>query len=169
MNIDQMQAKLGEYLQIEGLARPGDAEAVARFIDFCKKDRRCSHTVLFVDGERALLHCPALAPRPFVIACGYDETTGERSHESRYADVSRAWDAFDPAILEDATVKWRREDFEAAFEAHDAEPSAEAVDEAIEAALLHRGWMDVAISHGNECIDEAVRDVIARAAAAESD
>lgn len=169
MDIGQMQAKLDEYLREEGVARPGDTEAVARFIDFCRKDPRYGHTVLCVDGERALLHCPSLAPRPFVIAHGYDKHTGERLHESRYADVSRAWDAFDPYILEDATVKWRREDFEAAFEAHDAEPSADAVDEAIDAALLHRGWKDVAISHGSECVDEAVRDVIEKASAAESD
>lgn len=169
MSIDRMQAKLDEYLRKEELARPGDAEAVARFIDFCRKDRRCSHTVLCIDGKRALLHCPSLAPRPFVIAHGYNENTGERLHESRYADVSRAWDAFDPDILEDATVKWRRGDFEAAFETHDAEPSADAVDEAIGAALLQRGWRDVAVSHGNECVDEAVQDVIAKATAAESD
>ena len=156
-------AKLEEY---------GNSHEVTRelldFVAFCGEDKRTGHTVLWRDKEYALVFRQG-GFQQFVVAWGYDDATGEWSQGRYYSDGSRAWDVMDPYILEDATVKWCRDDFSGALAEAGVEATDALVDEVIEAAALHRGWKGWAISHGNEIIAEAAADIAERHESGERD
>lgn len=64
----------------------------------------------------------------------------------------------DPYVVAYATIKWQREDFEAALEEKGLEPSKRNTEALIQACGKMQGWKDWATVGGNETIEDAVRD-----------
>lgn len=60
-------------------------------------------------GSDALLFRPG-AVQPYVVAHGYDGRTGEWGHGTYFSDPASAYEAANPEIIEDATIRWERED-----------------------------------------------------------
>lgn len=84
--------------------------------------------------------------------------TGEWSHGYYTSNLSYAVNRANPEILEEATIKWQREDFEAALEEKGLEPSKRNTEALIQACGKMQGWKDWATVGGNETIEDAVRD-----------
>lgn len=78
----------------------------------------------------ALVFSPG-AVQPYIVAHGYDAETGEWSHGSYYSDLGRAYDAANPEIIEDATVKWELEDVREKLEEYGVDISGRNVAEVL--------------------------------------
>lgn len=114
------------------------------------------HTVLARNADSALLFTSPDAPTPFVIACGYDEKTGEWASGLYRSDLGRAWEEFQPGIVESASIRWQREDFEAALAQQGIEPTRENVNLLINETRGLRGWQEHAISNGWEHMEDCI-------------
>lgn len=96
---------------------------------------------------------------PYVVAYGYDMQTGEWSHGFYTADLSYAVERANPEVLDELTVKWQREDFEATLEKDGYDPDKDNVDALIlSCSESMEAWKGSAIADGNETIENAVRD-----------
>ena len=64
----------------------------------------------------AVLFRPQNSHEPYVVANGYDKQTGEWGHGSYFSDLGHAWEKANPEIVEDACIRWQRDDIKAALE-----------------------------------------------------
>lgn len=123
------------------------AESLARIIDPKGK------IVLQEFGSTAVLMRPGNPYEPFVVASGYDRSTGEWASGYYTSDLAYAMDMANPDVLERATIRWMREDFSMHLEEEGIEPTDENIDALIEECNGMRGWQETSISDGNEFID----------------
>lgn len=87
------------------------------------EDSAYGTTAVLLRPESAAYRAQTGLGDPYVVAYGYDKETGEWSHGYYTSNLSYAVDRANPEILEEATIKWQREDFEAALEEKGLEPS----------------------------------------------
>lgn len=80
------------------------------------EDSAYGTTAVLLRPESAAYRAQTGLGDPYVVAYGYDKETGEWSHGYYTSNLSYALDRANPEILEKATIKWQREDFEAALE-----------------------------------------------------
>lgn len=164
-NNHMLQAAFAEYREKTGWQGLSGEDAIESFVAFCESGQSKAYapspatdpkgrTVLARNGEDALLFTSPTSPTPYVIACGYDEATGEWASGLYRSDLGRAWDEFQPDIIEQATVRWQRQDLEQALMAADIPPTRENVNDLLSATEYMRGWEDVAIQNGNEMLAE---------------
>ena len=66
-------------------------------------------------GDTAVLFRPQNNYEPYVVASRYDKDSGEWSHGSYFSDLGHAWEKANPDIVEDACIRWQKEDIEAAL------------------------------------------------------
>ena len=71
----------------------------------------------FQDGT-ALLFQPGNA-QPFCVATDYDRATASWSYGKYFSDLGCAYEAADPEIIEDASVRWVKEDIREKLKAQD--------------------------------------------------
>lgn len=122
------------------------------------EDSAYGTTAVLLRPESAAYRAQTGLGDPYVVAYGYDKETGEWSHGYYTSNLSYAVDRANPEILEEATIKWQREDFEAALEEKGLEPSKRNTEALIQACGKMQGWKDWATVGGNETIEDAVRD-----------
>lgn len=122
------------------------------------EDSAYGTTAVLLRPESAAYRAQTGLGDPYVVAYGYDKETGEWSHGYYTSNLSYAVDRANPEILEEATIKWQREDFEAALEEKGLEPSKRNMEALIQACGKMQGWKDWATVGGNETIEDAVRD-----------
>ena len=75
----------------------------------------------FQDGT-ALLFQPGNA-QPFCVATDYDRATASWSYGKYFSDLGCAHEAADPEIIEDASVRWVKEDIREKLKAQDIAPT----------------------------------------------
>lgn len=75
----------------------------------------------FQDGT-ALLFQPGNA-QPFCVATDYDRATASWSYGKYFSDLGCAHEAADPEIIEDASVRWGKEDIREKLKAQDIAPT----------------------------------------------
>ena len=75
----------------------------------------------FQDGT-ALLFQPGNA-EPFCVATDYDRATASWSYGKYFSDLGCAHEAADPEIIEDASVRWVKEDIREKLKAQDIAPT----------------------------------------------
>lgn len=75
----------------------------------------------FQDGT-ALLFQPGNA-QPFCVATDYDRATASWSYGKYFSDLGCAHEAADPEIIEDASVRWVKEDIREKLKAQAIEPT----------------------------------------------
>lgn len=75
----------------------------------------------FQDGT-ALLFQPGNA-QPFCVATDYDRATASWSYGKYFSDLGCAHEAADPEIIEDANVRWVKEDIREKLKAQDIAPT----------------------------------------------
>lgn len=75
----------------------------------------------FQDGT-ALLFQPGNA-QPFCVATDYDRATASWSYGKYFNDLGCAHEAADPEIIEDASVRWVKEDIREKLKAQDIAPT----------------------------------------------
>ncbi len=93
--------------------------------------------------------------RPFVVAHGYDDETGEWSQGEYHESAWSAFNSADPEVIDQWGVTWTREDIRLALEAASpslADPSKAAETEAAVDMVI--SLMDVSYDH-----DEAWADI----------
>lgn len=117
--------------------------------------------VLHVFGNDALLMRPAATYQPYVIAYGYDASTGEWSHGSYQSDLSRAWQKAHPKIIEDACVTWELEDVSERLDVYGIEATEDAIAEVVGNHNVTKYLKDNSIASGYEDIDLAIEECLA--------
>lgn len=85
----------------------------------------------FQDGT-ALLFQPGNA-QPFCVATDYDRATASWSYGKYFSDLGCAYEAADPEIIEDASVRWVKEDIREKLKAQDI------ATDRIQRAVRHHG------------------------------
>lgn len=114
----------------------------------------------FQDGT-ALLFQPGNA-QPFCVATDYDRATASWSYGKYFSDLGCAHEAADPEIIEDASVRWVREDIREKLKAREIEPTEFNVQSVImgDSMLwerpLDRDFRDNMIASGNDDLDARV-------------
>lgn len=83
------------------------------------EDSAYGTTAVLLRPESAAYRAQTGLGDPYVVAYGYDKETGEWSHGYYTSNLSYAVDRANPEILEEATIKWQREDFELAAKCKD--------------------------------------------------
>lgn len=99
------------------------------------------------------------ALQPYVVAHGYEAETGEWGHGSYFSDLGHAYEAADPDIIEQASIRWMRDDLAQALEEAGIEPSKGAIYSLQSDVADMSGWRDMAISHGNEMLSDYACDI----------
>lgn len=117
------------------------------------------HVILARFGDDALLFRGESSPQPYVCAWGYDDKTGEWGHGTYYSDLGRAWDRIHPEIIEEASVRWQREDLRATLIDQGIEPFDKVVNDFLYEVNHLRGWRDNAIESGNEFLADKAFDL----------
>lgn len=120
------------------------------------EDSAYGTTAVLLRPESAAYRAQTGLGDPYVVAYGYDKETGEWSHGYYTSDLSYAFDRANPEILEEATIKWQREDFEAALEEGGFKQSKKNLNALINKCFGMKGWKEVATQHGNEAISDAL-------------
>ena len=111
----------------------------------------------FQDGT-ALLFQPGNA-QPFCVATDYDRATASWSYGKYFSDLGCAHEAADPEIIEDASVRWVKEDIREKLKAQDIAPTEFNVQSVImgDSRLwerpLDREFRDNMIASGNDDLD----------------
>lgn len=111
----------------------------------------------FQDGT-ALLFQPGNA-EPFCVATDYDRATASWSYGKYFSDLGCAHEAADPEIIEDASVRWVKEDIREKLKAQDIAPTEFNVQSVImgDSRLwerpLDRDFRDNMIASGNDDLD----------------
>ena len=114
----------------------------------------------FQDGT-ALLFQPGNA-QPFCVATDYDRATASWSYGKYFSDLGCAYEAADPEIIEDASVRWVKEDIREKLKAQDIAPTEFNVQSVImgDSRLwerpLDRDFRDNMIASGNDDLDARV-------------
>lgn len=114
----------------------------------------------FQDGT-ALLFQPGNA-QPFCVATDYDRATASWSYGKYFSDLGCAHEAADPEIIEDASVRWVKEDIREKLKAQDIAPTEFNVQSVImgDSRLwerpLDRDFRDNMIASGNDDLDARV-------------
>ena len=114
----------------------------------------------FQDGT-ALLFQPGNA-QPFCVATDYDRTTASWSYGKYFSDLGCAHEAADPEIIEDASVRWVKEDIREKLKAQEIEPTEFNVQSVImgDSRLwerpLDRDFRDNMIASRNDDLDARV-------------
>lgn len=114
----------------------------------------------FQDGT-ALLFQPGNA-EPFCVATDYDRATASWSYGKYFSDLGCAHEAADPEIIEDASVRWVKEDIREKLKAQDIAPTEFNVQSVImgDSRLwerpLDRDFRDNMIASGNDDLDARV-------------
>ena len=114
----------------------------------------------FQDGT-ALLFQPGNA-QPFCVATDYDRATASWSYGKYFSDLGCAHEAADPEIIEDASVRWVKEDIREKLKAQDIAPTEFNVQSVImgDSRLwerpLDREFRDNMIASGNDDLDARV-------------
>lgn len=114
----------------------------------------------FQDGA-ALLFQPGNA-QPFCVATDYDRATASWSYGKYFSDLGCAHEAADPEIIEDASVRWVKEDIREKLKAQDIAPTEFNVQSVImgDSRLwerpLDREFRDNMIASGNDDLDARV-------------
>jgi len=114
----------------------------------------------FQDGT-ALLFQPGNA-QPFCVATDYDRATASWSYGKHFSDLGCAHEAADPEIIEDASVRWVKEDIREKLKAQAIEPTEFNVQSVImgDSRLwerpLDRDFRDNMIASGNDDLDARV-------------
>lgn len=114
----------------------------------------------FQDGT-ALLFQPGNA-QPFCVATDYDRVTASWSYGKYFSDLGCAYEAADPEIIEDASVRWVKEDIREKLKAQDIAPTEFNVQSVImgDSRLwerpLDRDFRDNMIASGNDDLDARV-------------
>lgn len=103
----------------------------------------------------ALVFDPASSYTPFIVAHGYDASTGEWSHGRYLSDPAHAYYIANPNILEDSATVWCIEDYAAALNDAGIEASPRNIQDLIHETQSMRGWRDRAIEDGNEHLAES--------------
>lgn len=96
--------------------------------------------------------------QPYVIAHDYEAKTGEWSHGSYFSDLGHAYETADPDIIEQASIRWQRNDLMAALEEAGVTPTEIMVTNLLSDVSYMHGWRDVAISRGNEMLSDRALD-----------
>ena len=114
----------------------------------------------FQDGT-ALLFQPGNA-QPFCVATDYDRATASWSYGKYFSDLGCAYEAADPEIIEDASVRWVKEDIREKLKAQDIAPTEFNVQSVIMGNSrlwerpLDRDFRDNMIASGNDDLDARV-------------
>ena len=114
----------------------------------------------FQDGT-ALLFQPGNA-EPFCVATDYDRATASWSYGKYFSDLGCAHEAADPEIIEDASVRWVKEDIREKLKAQNIAPTEFNVQSVImgDSRLwerpLDRDFRDNMIASGNDDLDARV-------------
>lgn len=114
----------------------------------------------FQDGT-ALLFQPGNA-QPFCVATDYDRATASWSYGKYFSDLGCAHEAADPEIIENASVRWVKEDIREKLKAQEIEPTEFNVQSVImgDSMLwerpLDRDFRDNMIASGNDDLDARV-------------
>ncbi len=114
----------------------------------------------FQDGT-ALLFQPSNA-QPFCVATDYDRATASWSYGKYFSDLGCAHEAADPEIIEDASVRWVKEDIREKLKAQEIEPTEFNVQSVImgDSRLwdrpLDRDFRDNMIASRNDDLDARV-------------
>ena len=114
----------------------------------------------FQDGT-ALLFQPGNA-QPFCVATDYDRATASWSYGKYFSDLGCAHEAADPEIIEDASVRWVKEDIREKLKAQDIAPTEFNVhsvimgDSRLWERPLDRDFRDNMIASGNDDLDARV-------------
>ena len=114
----------------------------------------------FQDGT-ALLFQPGNA-QPFCVATDYDRATASWSYGKYFSDLGCAYEAADPEIIEDASVRWVKEDIREKLKAQGIAPTEFNVQSVImgDSRLwerpLDRDFRDNMIASGNDDLDARV-------------
>lgn len=114
----------------------------------------------FQEGT-ALLFQPGNA-QPFCVATDYDRATASWSYGKYFSDLGCAHEAADPEIIEDANVRWVKEDIREKLKAQDIAPTEFNVQSVImgDSRLwerpLDRDFRDNMIASGNDDLDARV-------------
>ena len=99
------------------------------------------------------------ALQPYVVAHGYEAETGEWAHGSYFSDLGHAYEAADPDIIEQASIRWMRDDLAQALEEAGVEPNKETIYSLQSDVANMSGWRDMAINHGNEMLSDYACDI----------
>lgn len=114
----------------------------------------------FQDGT-ALLFQPGNA-QPFCVATDYDRATASWSYGKYFSDLGCAYEAADPEIIADASVRWVKEDIREKLKAQGIAPTEFNVQSVImgDSRLwerpLDRDFRDNMIASGNDDLDARV-------------
>lgn len=117
----------------------------------------------FQDGT-ALLFQPGNA-QPFCVATDYDRATASWSYGKYFSDLGCAYEAADPEIIEDASVRWVKEDIREKLKAQDIAPTEFNVQSVImgDSRLwerpLDREFRDNMIASGNDDLDPSTPEI----------
>ena len=130
--------------------------------DECPRHYTKGNIVLeqFQDGT-ALLFQPGNA-QPFCVATDYDRATASWSYGKYFSDLGCAHEDADPEIIEDASVRWVKEDIREKLKAQDIVPTEFNVQSVImgDSRLwerpLDREFRDNIIASGNDDLDARV-------------
>ena len=113
-------------------------------------------------GDTALLF-RGTEHQPFVVAPGYDRSTGEWSGSGRYFDdLAEACDAANPSIVEDATVRFSRDDIGENLEKVGIEASDYNISTVLKSNRIEtspEGLHDAAWLGGMDYVDAAIKDL----------
>lgn len=91
------------------------------------------------------------------MASGYDKSSGEWGHGSYFSDLGHAWEKADPDIIEDACIRWQREDIEAAL-SNEGYPASEANVSWMSNSRVMGAFYEVSTEEGNERLGYLVQD-----------
>ena len=104
---------------------------------------------------------------PYLVVEGYDRASGEWSGPARrFDDLGRAFDAADPDIIEDASVRFTKKDVREALESQGVEPTEQNVSFVIgehgvlEGVLDPAGLNAIAREVGLDRVNETIRACI---------
>lgn len=142
-----------EVFQVQSRAYELDAKPYLRNIDLK------GNIVLQRFGDTALLMRPGATYEPYVVAHGYDKATGEWSYGSYYGDLGHAFEEANPEIIEEACVRWHKDDIRAALSERGLEGTEFNISTVADKASM-RGLRDVLTQRGNERIAETVENKV---------
>lgn len=113
--------------------------------------------VLAQFGNEALVFTGLNSPEPYVVAHNFDPETMTWGHGTYYSDLGRAWDEINPDIIEQATVRWSREDIrEWLYDDEEIDDIEAATDAILNDADYFQHWADQAIADVNEAISDSI-------------
>lgn len=108
-------------------------------------------------GDTAVLFRPQNNYEPYVVASGYDKSSGEWSHGSYFSDLGHAWEKANPDIIEDACIRWQKDDIEVAL-SNEGYPASEVNVSWMSNSRVMRAFYEVLTEEGNERLGYLVQD-----------